>query len=75
MDVSVIFRRMESRSLSGAMRFYCGRELEDAHTATGDVVATMAVLVAQTRKYSDLEARVAALDEFTRPRDPDADGS
>lgn len=68
-DVSVIFRRMESRSLAGAVRFYCSDELADAHTATADVAATMAVLVGQLERYPDLPRDAAALDAFTRPRE------
>ncbi|NKB88396.1 MAG: 3'-5' exonuclease [Acidobacteria bacterium] len=74
-DVSVIFRRMEPRSLSGAMRFYCDRELTDAHAAAADVAATMAVLIGQAQRYPDLDRDADALDAFTRPRDPEADRS
>jgi DNA polymerase-3 subunit epsilon len=68
-DVSVIFRRMEPRSLAGALRFYCGKELTSAHAATADVEATMEVLVGQFERYPDLPRDVEGLDEFTRPRE------
>ncbi len=68
-DVSVIFRRMESRSLAGAVRFYCSDDLTAAHTATGDVAATIAVLVGQLDRYPELPRDGEALDAFTRPRE------
>jgi DNA polymerase-3 subunit epsilon len=67
-DVSVIFRRMEPRSLTGAMKFYCDKDLESAHAARADVVATMEVLAGQLKRYSQLSRDVAELDVFTRPR-------
>jgi DNA polymerase-3 subunit epsilon len=68
-DASVIFRRKEPRSLSGAMRFYCDREIESAHAAAHDVAATMEVLRGQLQRYPDLPRGLAELDEFTRPRE------
>ncbi len=50
-DVQVLFHLMEPRNLSAALRFYCGRELEDAHEAMPDVVATADVLNAMISKY------------------------
>ena len=46
-DVQVIFHKMEQRTLSAAYKFYCGRNLEDAHTAEADTRATYEVLMAQ----------------------------
>jgi len=68
-DVSVIFRRMEPRSLAGAVRFYCSEDLSAAHTATADVAATIAVLVGQLDRYPQLPRDAEALDAFTRPRE------
>ena len=46
-DVQVIFHKMEQRTLSAAYKFYCGKNLEDAHTAEADTRATYEVLMAQ----------------------------
>ena len=53
-DVQVIFHKMEQRTLSAAYKFYCGKNLEDAHTAEADTRATYEVLKAQLDRYPDM---------------------
>lgn len=53
-DVQVIFHKMEQRTLSAAYKFYCERDLEDAHTAEADTRATYEVLQSQLERYSDV---------------------
>ena len=43
-DVQVIYHKLEQRTLSAAYKFYCGKNLEDAHTAEADTRATYEVL-------------------------------
>ncbi len=50
-DVQAIFHKMEKRTLSAAYRFYCKKELVDAHSAMADVRATYDVLKAQLDIY------------------------
>jgi DNA polymerase-3 subunit epsilon len=64
-DAQVIFHRMEERTLGAAMKFYCGRELEGAHSAEADIRATYEVLKAQLDRYSELRNDVAELHEFS----------
>ena len=64
-DVQVIFHKKEQRTLSAAYRFYCNREIENAHSAKADTAATYEVLKAQLDKYSDLENDVEKLAEFS----------
>lgn len=64
-DVQVIFHKMEQRTLSAAYKFYCGKELEDAHSAEGDTRATFEVLMAQLDRYPDLQNDVAFLSVFS----------
>ncbi len=53
-DVQHIFYTMEPRTLSAAYRFYCQKELTNAHSAEADVNATIEVLEAQLARYSNL---------------------
>jgi DNA polymerase-3 subunit epsilon len=50
-DVQRIFYKMEPRTLKAAYRFYCDRELTDAHDALADVRATLEVLQGQIARY------------------------
>jgi DNA polymerase-3 subunit epsilon len=79
-DAYTIFLRQEPRSLDAALRFYSieeGLASRQAHDASSDVEATVAVLVAQLQKYPDVPRTVDGLHEWLYPRDPnriDADG-
>ncbi|MGP1479759.1 MAG: exonuclease domain-containing protein [Capnocytophaga sp.] len=65
-DVQTIFHKMEQRTLSAAYKFYCGKELTDAHTAAADTYATYEILKAQLDRYEDvLENNVKKLSDFT----------
>jgi DNA polymerase-3 subunit epsilon len=50
-DAGTLFKRREERTLAAALKFYCGRELVDAHDAMNDVLATVDVLTAQVERY------------------------
>ena len=63
-DVQTIYHKKEPRTLSAAYKYYCGEELEGAHGANADTVATMKVLLAQLERYDDLPTEVGALSEF-----------
>lgn len=52
-DVQRIFYKMEPRTLSAALRFYCQQEMENAHDAMADVRATVAVFEGQLQMYKD----------------------
>ncbi|KAB2814669.1 3'-5' exonuclease [Phaeocystidibacter luteus] len=64
-DVQNIFHRMEQRTLSAAYKFYCGKSLENAHSAEADVTATYEVLKSQLDKYEELENDMNWLSEFS----------
>lgn len=64
-DVQNIFHKMEQRTLVAAYRFYCGAELEGAHSALADTEATYKVLLGQLRKYEQLENDVEFLSKFS----------
>lgn len=64
-DVQVIFHKMEQRTLSAAYKFYCERNLEDAHTAEADTRATYEVLMAQLDRYPELQNDMAYLADYS----------
>ena len=64
-DVQNIFHKKEQRTLVAAYKFYCDKELIDAHSAEADTIATYEVLKSQLDRYDDLENSVEALAEFS----------
>lgn len=64
-DVQNIFHKMEQRTLVAAYRFYCGKELEGAHSALADTRATLEVLKSQLDRYDTLVNDVQALADFS----------
>lgn len=64
-DVQNIFHKKEQRTLVAALKFYCGKDLEAAHSAEADTLATYEVLKAQLERYPDLENDVNFLAEFS----------
>jgi DNA polymerase-3 subunit epsilon len=65
LDVQRIYHMMEQRTLSAAYKFYCEKNLEGAHGAEADVVATCEVLDAQLKKYEQLGNTVDSILKFT----------
>ena len=65
-DVQNIFHALEPRNLKAAYRFYCNAELENAHAAEADTLATYEVLKAQLDKYPEtLKNDVGFLSNFS----------
>lgn len=65
-DVQNIFHKMEQRTLVAAYKFYCDKDLSDAHSAEADTLATLEVLEAQLERYGDdLQNDVHFLSEFS----------
>ena len=64
-DVQNIFHRMEQRTLVAAYKFYCGKDLTQAHSAEADTLATYEVLKARLDRYSELQNDVEFLSEFS----------
>jgi DNA polymerase-3 subunit epsilon len=65
LDVQKVYHMMEQRTLSAAYKFYCNKNLEDAHSAEADATATWEVLEAQLEKYPQIGATVDAVVKFT----------
>ena len=68
LDGMAIFFDREPRNLAAAVRFYRGRDLEGAHGAAADAVASMDVLSGQFERYSDLPTDLQGLDSMASPR-------
>lgn len=64
-DVQNIFHKKEQRTLSAAYKFYCDKDLEDAHTAEADTLATYEILLAQLERYPDLDNDIEYLSEYS----------
>ncbi|MEG0814720.1 MAG: exonuclease domain-containing protein [Mucinivorans sp.] len=65
-DVQNIFHKKEQRTLAAAHKFYCGTEIENAHSAAADIEATYNVLLAQLDRYDDLQADVDFLATYSK---------
>lgn len=65
-DVQTIFHKMEKRTLGAAYKFYCDKDLSNAHSAEADTLATYEVLLSQIKRYPDLGNNVKELAEFSR---------
>ncbi len=64
-DVQTIFHKKEQRTLSAGYKFYCDKNLDNAHSAEADTIATYEILLAQIEKYDDLENDVDSLSDFS----------
>ncbi|MCC6761125.1 MAG: 3'-5' exonuclease [Chitinophagaceae bacterium] len=60
-DVQKVFHMMEPRTLSAAYKFYCSKELENAHSAEVDATATWEVLDAQVARYPQIGNTVESI--------------
>jgi len=50
-DVQNIFHKMEPRTLRAALKFYCDADLDDAHEALPDTLATLRIFASQVDRY------------------------
>jgi DNA polymerase-3 subunit epsilon len=54
-DVQNIFHQMEQRTLRAAYKFYCDKDIVNAHSAEADITATYHVLLAQLERYENVD--------------------
>jgi DNA polymerase III subunit epsilon len=64
-DVQNIFHKMEQRTLAAAYKFYCDKDLVNAHSAEADTLATYEVMLAQLDKYESLKNDIDFLATFS----------
>jgi DNA polymerase-3 subunit epsilon len=65
-DVQTIFHKKEKRTLEAAYKFYCGKDLTEAHSAEADTTATYEVLKSQLDHYEDLMNDVKWLSAYSK---------
>lgn len=65
LDVQKIYHMMEPRTLSAAYKFYCGKDLDNAHSAEADAIATFEILESQLQKYAQAGTTVESVIKFT----------
>ncbi|MBX3257857.1 MAG: 3'-5' exonuclease [Chitinophagaceae bacterium] len=65
LDVQKVYHMMEPRTLSAAYRFYCDKNLDNAHSAEADAQATFEILESQLQRYSQLGTTVESVIKFT----------
>ncbi len=65
-DVQNIFHKLEQRTLVAAYKFYCNKNLENAHSAKADTKATYEILLAQVNKYNELNNDINFLSEYSQ---------
>ncbi len=70
-DVQTIFHKREPRNLAAAYKFFCGKEIENAHSAEKDILATMEVFAGQLKKYGDLPDNIDELHAYCSNRKPE----
>ncbi len=63
-DAQKIYHIHEKRDLTAAYRFFCNKDLTNAHSALGDAAATLDILVAQISKYGKGNEYVESLIDF-----------
>lgn len=54
-DVQNIFHKMEPRNLSAAYKFYCNKDMSNAHQAETDAITTFQILKSQIERYQNTE--------------------
>lgn len=65
LDVQKVFHMMEQRTLGAAYKFYCNKQLENAHSAEVDATATWEILEAQVERYAQIGKTVESIVKFT----------
>ena len=65
LDVQKLYHMMEPRNLSAAYKFYCDKNLENAHSAEVDAIATFEVLESQLQRYPQVGSTVESVIKFT----------
>ena len=71
-DAYAIFCKLYPRTLTAAYKFFCGKDLENAHGAAADTEATWEVLLGELARHPELPRKVDELADYSDMSDPDA---
>lgn len=63
-DVQKLYHMMEPRTLGAAFKFYCNKELENAHSAEADAAATFEILESQLQRYPQVGTTLESIVKF-----------
>lgn len=69
-DPFVIWKKHDPKTLTHAYETFCGKKLENSHSALADINATYEVLAAQVKLYEDLPKTSGELGQYCYPGDP-----
>ena len=70
-DTETIFHNNEPRDLTAALKFYCNKQMENAHSTKADVDASINILAGQFTKYRDkIPADIYELNDYCNPKKP-----
>lgn len=69
-DVYGMVQRLHPRTLSAMYKYYTGQDLESAHNASNDVVATMSILFNMFQKHPELPESLEELELFSNNDKP-----
>ncbi len=72
-DIQNIFHKLEKRTLAAAYKFYCNKNLENAHSAKADTTATYEILLKQINKYEELNNDINFLSNYSNTEEEFAD--
>lgn len=72
-DIQNIFHKLEKRTLAAAYKFYCNKNLENAHSAKADTTATYEILLKQINKYEELNNNIDFLSNYSNKEEEFAD--
>ena len=67
-DAQKIYHIHEKRDLMAAYLLYCGKKIENAHSALNDADATMDILNAQIEKYGSVDLGIESLKDIDYER-------
>ncbi len=70
-DSQTVYIINEKRNLASAYKFYCGKDIQNAHTALADAAATLEILLQQIKNYGNGDESIGSLAKFVFKKSED----